>query len=49
MLYAAIVFPKSSSPNRPNSTLTDRIAGIASISVLAAAAAFAILRMVSQA
>jgi membrane associated rhomboid family serine protease len=46
MLYAAIVFPKSSSPKRPNSTVTDRIAGIAAIAVLAAAAAFAVLRMV---
>jgi membrane associated rhomboid family serine protease len=49
MLYAAIVFPKSSSPNRPKSTLTDRIAGIAAFAVLAAAAAFAILRMVFHA
>jgi membrane associated rhomboid family serine protease len=49
MLYAAIVFPKSSSPNRPNSTLADRIAGIAAIAMLSAAAAFAVLRMVFQA
>lgn len=46
MLYAAIVFPKSSSANRPNSTLTDRIAGITAIAVLTAAAAFAVLRMI---
>jgi membrane associated rhomboid family serine protease len=49
MLYAAIVFPKSSSPNRPNSTLADRIAGIAAIAMLSAAATFAVLRMVFQA
>ena len=48
MLYAAIVFPKSSSPNRPDSTLPDRIAGAAAIAVLSAAAAFAVMRMVSQ-
>jgi membrane associated rhomboid family serine protease len=41
MLYAAIVFPASSSPNRPRSTATDRIAGGAALAVLAATALFA--------
>jgi membrane associated rhomboid family serine protease len=45
MLYAFIVFPKSSSPNRPSSTITDRIAGIAAIVVLVLAAVFAIVRI----
>lgn len=34
MLYATIVFPKSSSAIRPQPTLTDRIAGIAALVVL---------------
>ena len=42
MLYAAIVFPKSSSAVRPRSNLTDRLAGAASFTALLAAAAFAI-------
>jgi membrane associated rhomboid family serine protease len=41
MLYAAIVFPASASPNRPQSTITDRIAGGAALAVLAATALFA--------
>ncbi len=41
MLYAGIVFPKSTSPNRPNSTLTDRFAGTAAGAVLIVAALFA--------
>ncbi len=45
MLYAFIVFPKSASPNRPNSTITDRIAGIASLAVLIFAALFAAVRI----
>ena len=47
MLYAAIVFPKSASPNRPGSTLTDRIAGAASLAILIAAALFAILKILA--
>lgn len=47
MLYAAIVFPASSSPVRPRSTITDRVAGIAALGVLAAAAAFAISRIMA--
>jgi membrane associated rhomboid family serine protease len=34
MLYALIVFPKSASPKRPNSTLTDRLAGTAALGIL---------------
>jgi membrane associated rhomboid family serine protease len=41
MVYAAIVFPASASPNRPQSTVTDRIAGSAALAVLAATALFA--------
>ena len=43
MLYALIVFPKSTSPNRPVSTITDRIAGGAALAVLTLAALFAAL------
>lgn len=42
MLYAAIVFPKSSSPKRPGSNLTDRLAGAAALLVLVLAAGIAI-------
>ena len=45
MAYAAIVFPKSASPNRPSTTLPDLIAGSAALAVLVVAAAYAILRM----
>jgi membrane associated rhomboid family serine protease len=45
MTYAAIVFPKSFSPKRPGSTLTDRLAGSAALGVLIAAAGFAIWRI----
>ena len=45
MLYAAIVFPKSSSRNRPNSTLTDRIAGGLAIGVLIFSAGLAMLKI----
>ena len=45
MLYAAIVVPSSSSPSRPRSTITDRIAGSLAFAILAASAVFAILRM----
>lgn len=41
MLYAAIVFPASSSPARPRTNLTDRIAGATAIAVLVATALFA--------
>ncbi len=45
MAYAAIVFPKSSSPERPGSTLTDKLAGGGALAVLAAAAVFAAREM----
>jgi membrane associated rhomboid family serine protease len=45
MLYAVIVFPKSSSANRPSSTNMDRIAGGACLLVILASAIFAILRI----
>ena len=45
MAYAAIVFPKSSSPERPGSTLTDKLAGGGALAVLAAAALFAVSEM----
>ncbi len=47
MLYAAIVFPKSASPNRPNSTLTDRVAGLAALAILVLAAVFAVSRIIA--
>ena len=46
MLYAAIVFPASSSPSRPRSTIADVIAGGAAMAALAAAALFAIGRII---
>ncbi len=45
MLYAAIVFPKSSSAFRPRSTITDRIAGSAALLILTTSAFFAVLRI----
>ncbi len=45
MLYALIVFPKSSSPHRPNSTFTDRIAGVAALAVLTLSAVFAVVKI----
>ena len=45
MIYAAIVFPKSSSVNRPGTNLTDRIAGSIAIIALVAAAILAILKI----
>jgi len=44
MFYAIVVFPKSASPNRPNSTVVDRVAGIAALAMLIAAALFAAMR-----
>ena len=41
MLYALIVFPASSSPHRPRSTLTDRIVGSTALAILIASAALA--------
>lgn len=45
MLYAAIVFPKSTSPMRPRTTITDRIAGSAALVVLGLCAVLAVLRI----
>ena len=42
MIYAAIVFPKSASPTRPRSTLTDRAVGSLTMVVLIATAALSI-------
>jgi len=47
MLYALIVFPKSSSPHRPNSTVTDRIAGVAALAVLTFSAALAVVKILA--
>jgi membrane associated rhomboid family serine protease len=47
MVYAAIVFPKSTSPLRPRSTVTDRIAGAGAIAVLVLAALFAAMRILA--
>lgn len=47
MLYAAIVFPKSSSVYRPRSTLTDLVAGGAALVALTGMAAFAIWRILA--
>jgi len=45
MVYALIVFPKSISPSRPNTTLPDRLAGTAALAALALAAGFAVLKI----
>lgn len=44
VLYAAIVFPKSTSPMRPRTTITDRIAGTLSLTFLTLCALFAAFR-----
>jgi len=46
MLYALIVFPKSSSPNRPNSTLTDRVVGVFALAALVLSALIALQKIV---
>ena len=46
MVYAAIVFPKSSSAARPGSTSTDRIAGGICLGVLIGAGVFAAYRII---
>ena len=45
MLYAAIVFPPSSSPHRPRTTVTDRAAGAAATVFLIGAAGFAVVKI----
>lgn len=47
MLYAVIIFPKSTSPLRPRSTITDRIAGGAALGVLISAALFAVMKIMA--
>jgi membrane associated rhomboid family serine protease len=48
MLYAAIVFPASSSPHRPRSNAADRLAGITALVVLVTAAAFASYKIIAS-
>ncbi len=45
MVYAAIVFPASRSPNRPRMTGADWVGGLGTLAVLVAAALFAIWRI----
>lgn len=47
LLYALIVFPKSSSSRRPRSTVTDWLGGGLALIVVAASAAWAVSRMLS--
>ena len=47
MIYAVIVFPPSSSPHRPRSTVTDLVAGGVTMLVLAASTLFAISRIIA--
>ena len=47
MVYAVIVFPKSSSPNRPNSTITDRITGSVAMGVLVLSAFYAAFKILA--
>lgn len=49
MIYALIVFPRSTSPMRPKSTLTDRIAGGGALAVLALAALLAVVKILAAA
>lgn len=47
MVYAMIVFPKSSSPHRPQSTFTDRIVGMLALAITIGSAAFAVWKIVA--
>ena len=47
MLYAAIVFPRSTSSMRPRSNLTDRLAGSAALAVLVFSALLAVMKIVT--
>lgn len=47
MLYALIVFPKSASPDRPNTTGTDLIAGTAAFAMLILSALFAVQQILA--
>jgi membrane associated rhomboid family serine protease len=46
MLYAVIVFPRSSSAERPKQTMGDRLAGQAGMAICAAAAGWTVWRLV---
>ena len=46
MIYAVVVFPKSTSPQRPRTLPVDRIAGALAMLALTAAAGFAVWRLV---
>jgi membrane associated rhomboid family serine protease len=48
MLYAVIVFPKSNSPLRPRSTITDRVAGSAALGVIVLSALFAVMKILGN-
>jgi membrane associated rhomboid family serine protease len=48
MLYAAIVFPTSSSPHRPRSNFADRLAGSIALLILTAAAGFATYQILAR-
>jgi membrane associated rhomboid family serine protease len=48
MTYAFIVFPRSSSGKRPNSTLTDRLAGSAALLAITLAAVAAFLKILGH-
>jgi membrane associated rhomboid family serine protease len=45
MIYAGIVFPKSSSPIRPNSNLTDRVVGSACLAIILFSSALAAVKI----
>jgi len=45
MVYAAIVFPRSSSPHRPQSTITDRVVGTLALASSVGCAAFTIWKV----
>ena len=45
MVYAAVVFPKSSSPHRPRTTSADLVFGGAALGLLIASALYACVRM----
>ena len=47
MIYAGIVFPKSSSVLRPKSNFTDRMVGFVSLGFIACSAVLAVIRIVS--
>ena len=47
MIYAVIVFPKSSSVIRPNSNLTDRMVGSLSLAILVFSAIFTVFKIIA--